>query len=225
MQRALQILSMILYRKLNRKFIHALLRMHQGVRLLLWKYLKTAQIKGKPILKQPTALAGDGIIDFGKNVRIGFYPSPHFLTGSCHIEARAVGAVVRIGDMTTVNNNFVAIAEMTRIDIGDRCLIGPNVNIFDSDFHGLSPAERRYDGNTRRAPPYKCRSKTHRTNNNKHSTNSRRTSHNTDCAYVYVSTHINTHLIVSFFQTGLHTPSHAHMHTCTYAHTCAVRSA
>lgn len=143
---------MILYRKLNRKFIHALLRMHQGVRLLLWKYLKTAQIKGKPILKQPTALAGDGIIDFGKNVRIGFYPSPHFLTGSCHIEARAVGAVVRIGDMTTVNNNFVAIAEMTRIDIGDRCLIGPNVNIFDSDFHGLSPAERRYDGNTRRAP-------------------------------------------------------------------------
>lgn len=139
-------------RKIRRKIVHATLRLIQDLRIALWRLCATAEVKGRPRLGQPTLLAGDGRIEFGAAVRVGFYPSPHFLSGSCHIESRAPYAVVRIGDKTTLNNNFVAIAEMTRIDIGSRCLIGPNVTIFDSDFHGLTPEERSCDANTRRAP-------------------------------------------------------------------------
>lgn len=42
-----------------------------------------------------------------------------------------------------INNGFVAIAESTTISIGRRCLIGPEVQIFDSDFHALDPEARR----------------------------------------------------------------------------------
>lgn len=42
-----------------------------------------------------------------------------------------------------MNNNFSAIAELTSITIGCNCLIGTNVEIYDSDFHGASIDKRR----------------------------------------------------------------------------------
>ena len=51
--------------------------------------------------------------------------------------------MISIGDGTWINNNFVAIAEHSYINIGRDCLIGANVEIFDSDFHGLNLKDRR----------------------------------------------------------------------------------
>ncbi len=92
--------------------------------------------------QQPLLLIGLGTIKFDGKVVIGYFPSPHFLSTYAHIEARRVGSVITIGDGTSINNNFCAIAEHTRIAIGKNCRIGANVEIIDSDFHGLSPNTR-----------------------------------------------------------------------------------
>ena len=45
--------------------------------------------------------------------------------------------MIRIGGKTYINNNCVLISEGPGIEIGRNCFIGPEVCIFDSDFHGL----------------------------------------------------------------------------------------
>jgi acetyltransferase-like isoleucine patch superfamily enzyme len=51
-------------------------------------------------------------------------------------------ASIEFFDDITVNNGFTAIAESCRIQIGNRVLVGFNVTILDSDFHGLVAADR-----------------------------------------------------------------------------------
>lgn len=102
-----------------------------------------------PRLIQPLFLNGRGLLELEEGVVLGYFPSPHFLTSVCHIEARSPSASVVIGKDTVINNNFTAISENGRIQIGARNLIGPNVTIFDSDFHGLTLKERK-DGFIRR---------------------------------------------------------------------------
>ncbi|HEY5106459.1 MAG TPA: acyltransferase [Caulobacteraceae bacterium] len=68
--------------------------------------------------------------------------SPSFFSTYAYIEARNADASITIGDGTSMNNNFCAVAEHTRITIGKDCLIGANVEIYDSDFHGVRVAER-----------------------------------------------------------------------------------
>ena len=86
---------------------------------------------------QPVLILGNGIVEFHKNVKLGYFPSPFFFSGYTHLEARNKSASISFGEDTHVNNNFVAIAEHTAITIGKRCFIGTNVEIVDSDFHGL----------------------------------------------------------------------------------------
>lgn len=66
--------------------------------------------------------------------------------GSCqpaaHLNPRGETAVISFGDDVVVNNNFTAIAETCRIQIGNRVLIGPSVSAYDSDFHGLQVQDR-----------------------------------------------------------------------------------
>ena len=50
---------------------------------------------------------------------------------------------IHIGTGTWINNNICIIVEHTRITIGEQCLIGANVEILDSDFHGIRLEERR----------------------------------------------------------------------------------
>jgi maltose O-acetyltransferase len=91
---------------------------------------------------QPVLILGDGIVQFEKGITLGYYPSPYFFGGCIHLEARGKGTYISIGENTQVNNNFVAVAEHTAIKIGKRCLIGTNVEILDSDFHGISVLDR-----------------------------------------------------------------------------------
>lgn len=119
-----------------------LIRSYQRCRTIAFKLFCSAEVLGKPICKQPLLLYGLGSIEFEGRVTIGYFPSPMFLSTYAHIEARKTGARIKIKNGTHINNNFCAIAEHTSITIGESCRIGANVEIFDSDFHGVNPSER-----------------------------------------------------------------------------------
>jgi maltose O-acetyltransferase len=93
-------------------------------------------------LLQPLFCTGRGRIVL-KQCNIGVQPSPHLWDGYCHIEAREASASVHIDPDVWLNNRATLIAERSSIRIERGCLIGPGVQIFDSDFHGLEPATRR----------------------------------------------------------------------------------
>jgi len=93
-------------------------------------------------LQQPALYVGPGRIVFDGTVRLGYFPSPYFYNGYIHLEARRPQAEIRFGDNIWVNNNLVVICE-TSITIGSDALIGTNVEICDSDFHGVDIARRR----------------------------------------------------------------------------------
>lgn len=129
---------------MKRRIALRLILFFQWLRICFYKLLSTGQTKGKAIINQPSLMMGDGLIVFENNVKLGYFPSPFFLTGNIHLETRNKRSSIKIGDDTAINNNFVAIAEHKTISIGKRCLIGTNVEISDSDFHGIRISERKF---------------------------------------------------------------------------------
>jgi maltose O-acetyltransferase len=118
------------------------MRVLQRARIYWYSLVSTNCMQGRPTLGQPMQLVGSGIIRFDSDVHIGVFPSPGFLDGYAYVEARNLGATVSFGSGTKINNGFRCIAEHTSITIGAYCLIGANVEILDSDFHGLGLDER-----------------------------------------------------------------------------------
>lgn len=118
-------------------------RYYQRLRIYSFKALSdNANISGTPTINQPSIFVGEGKISFGRNVWLGYFPSPKFYSGSIHIEARKSTATISFGNNIYINNNFTIVAEASSISIGDDVLIGTDVEIIDSDFHGLHPNER-----------------------------------------------------------------------------------
>ena len=122
---------------LNKVLSHIVSRLFQYSRLAFYNILSTGRHIGHPQKIQPVLISGSGIVEFENDIRLGYYPSPYFFSGYIHIEARGKSSLIKIGADTHINNNFVAIAEHKQIIIGKRCLIGTNVEIYDSDFHGV----------------------------------------------------------------------------------------
>lgn len=114
----------------------------QALRRLFFKSISTNVVQGRPRIMQPLHAVGRGAIRLDKGVMVGYYPSPFFFSSHAYLEARQPTASISIGEGTSLNNGFVAIAEHACIDIGMYCLIGTNVEIYDSDFHGLAVADR-----------------------------------------------------------------------------------
>lgn len=109
----------------------------QKLRILQYRLLSEnapKEMRGR--LKQPALFCGVGEIYIGAS-SIGVWPSPYFLNGYAHIEARESTAEIRIGKGCHLNNNAVLIAERNRISIGDDTLIGHCFSAYDSDFHRL----------------------------------------------------------------------------------------
>lgn len=104
----------------------------------MYRLLSSGIVHGRPTLYQPLQTAGWGVIEFSGSVKIGVFPSPFFFSTYSYIEARNLNARISIGEGTWINNNFCAIAEHSSITIGKRVLIGTGVEVFDSDFHGIS---------------------------------------------------------------------------------------
>ena len=128
---------------MNYLIVNRLLRIIQWVRVSFYGALSTGHSKGDIHKIQPVLILGNGLVEFEKNVKLGYFPSPFFLRGYVHLEARGNTTSIKFGEDTHVNNSFVAIAEHKSIAIGKRCFIGTNVEIYDSDFHGIKVSDRR----------------------------------------------------------------------------------
>ena len=122
----------------------ALLLMHfvQRARVVWYSLLSTNRFVGNPTRYQPMQVVGGGKIAFESNVRIGVFPSPGFLDSYAYLEARNETSSITVGEGTWISNGFRCIAEHTAVVIGRNCLIGANVEVLDSDFHGLKVQER-----------------------------------------------------------------------------------
>ena len=124
-------------------FIQRKLPLHfQKIRIYFFWFASNVSIKGKPVLNQPLHAVGLGEVEFLGVVNIGVFPSPFFFSSCAYLEARNPSAKIVIGNDTWINNGFSAIAEHTFISIGERVLIGTNVEIIDSDFHGIDVSQR-----------------------------------------------------------------------------------
>lgn len=128
--------------KLRRLYIRLLARGAQVPRVVAYRILSNNKIYGSPTRFQPIQAVGQGKIVFEDGVKVGFFPSPFFFSTYAYIEARNPNSEIVIGENTWINNNFSAISESASITIGRRCLIGANVEIIDSDFHGIKVSDR-----------------------------------------------------------------------------------
>jgi acetyltransferase-like isoleucine patch superfamily enzyme len=112
----------------------------------IWKYrlLSTCRrLQGSPVRLQPVLFVGPGEVVLGEGVQFGWKASPLFYTGYCHVEAIAPEARIEVGDRTEFNNNLMIKSEGPGVRIGQDCLFGAHVEIFDSNFHDLDPARRK----------------------------------------------------------------------------------
>lgn len=112
-------------------------RILQASRVIFFSLISDLSCIGKPVRQQPVLLVGAGRVYFKGKVIIGYFPSPQFFSSYAHIEARRSGSIIVIENGVHINNNICIICDHTSIHIGENCRIGHNVEIFDSDFHGL----------------------------------------------------------------------------------------
>ncbi len=112
-------------------------------RVCLYSTISTNKVNGACHYIQPVQAVGLGKINVDDGVKFGYFPSPHYFSTYCYLEARCIESSIYIGKNTHINNGFVAIAEQSSIRIGSNCLIGTGVEIYDSDFHALSDDDRR----------------------------------------------------------------------------------
>mgnify|MGYP000032026345 CR=1 FL=1 len=115
---------------------------YQKIRLSIFHRLSKNNYSGNPKILLPTLFEGKGGIEFGSNVQLGYYPSPYFYSSTNYIEARRPGSKVVFGNNIIANNGLCIICEASSIIIHDFVLFGTNVEIIDSDFHGVLPSER-----------------------------------------------------------------------------------
>jgi acetyltransferase-like isoleucine patch superfamily enzyme len=128
--------------RIKNKIITILSIAVQLVRSIFYRLFSTAKVVGRPKCNQPLQTAGQGLIQVMDNVNIGVRQSPFFFSTYAYLEARYPTAKIMIGEGTFINNNFCAIAENSSIEIGRYVLIGTNVEIINSDFHGLHASQR-----------------------------------------------------------------------------------
>ncbi|MDR3448853.1 MAG: DapH/DapD/GlmU-related protein [Alphaproteobacteria bacterium] len=128
--------------KAHRFVLPSFVGLIQKIRCLFYKVLSSGSIIGSPILEQPILVVGEGNVKINGRVKIGWRGSPFFLSTNAYFDTRTADALISVDDGTHINNGFSAIVEYTSIKIGKRVLIGTNVEIMDSDFHGLRLVDR-----------------------------------------------------------------------------------
>ncbi len=92
-------------------------------------------------LLSPTVFKGLGLIRLASSTVFGWTNSPGSYSCS-YVEARNPGAVIEIGERTTINNGAVMIAEGAGLRIGARCLIGTEFQMLDTNAHELQLGRR-----------------------------------------------------------------------------------
>jgi maltose O-acetyltransferase len=114
------------------------------LRRFLWVEKATHKrlIVGKQVrFNVPVRGEGEGTLIIGDRNMLGFRPAPRLGTGEILLQARNPEAGIVIGEANAFSNN-VSIVANQQITIGDRCLIGDLVSIYDCDFHEINPVSR-----------------------------------------------------------------------------------
>lgn len=114
------------------------------VKSRIWKYKLLSDCSnciGTPKVFHPTLFNGKGQISFGKNVQLGVINSPNYYSHYTYFEARNKESKILIGNNTSINNAFSAVA-FSSIIIKNNVLIGVNCSIFDTDGHDLEADKR-----------------------------------------------------------------------------------
>ena len=104
------------------------------IRLLFYSVISTKKINCRKV--QPVLFNGKGKIVVNNNVVLGVEKSPGFYSSYIYIDARNVDSYIEIGENCIINNNATITSDGMRIVIKSDCLIGYNLEILDSDFHG-----------------------------------------------------------------------------------------
>jgi acetyltransferase-like isoleucine patch superfamily enzyme len=86
---------------------------------------------------------GAGRIEFGRGVTIGWHLHPGYFQGCTWIEARNEDSLVAIGGGTHLNNDVHILSAGPGVRVGERCFIGAQVEIRDTDGHPTDPDTRR----------------------------------------------------------------------------------
>jgi acetyltransferase-like isoleucine patch superfamily enzyme len=117
------------------------------VRICRYKMLsgRYRQLEGKPVLRQPLMIKGEGKVHIGRNVQIGFESSSGFWNSYAYFDLRGKEGEIHIGDGVMINNNVSLTADGASITIGNRTVTGINLSVMTSDGHSLDPAHR-HDG-------------------------------------------------------------------------------
>lgn len=93
-------------------------------------------------LLTPTVFKGRGRIRLGATTVFGVPQSPNSYSCS-YIEARTESSLIEVGEKTVLNNRTCLVSEGAGIRIGRRCLIGPELQVLDTNGHELD-ISRRY---------------------------------------------------------------------------------
>lgn len=110
------------------------------VRVTRYRLMSTLSLRGADVVSPVLAVGAGSIVVDGS--RLGYWPSPFLFDGCVHLEARSPESSIEIGPGTTINNGAVIISDGPGIVIGRDCLIGPAVQIYDTDFHALDQSAR-----------------------------------------------------------------------------------
>jgi acetyltransferase-like isoleucine patch superfamily enzyme len=119
-----------------------MMRLWQLCRIAKFRFLSDCRVEGKPRMRQPVLCLGKGTIRFRGEATLGYFPSPYFLNGYIHLEARSEEAVIEVEDGVWMNNGVVIISDGAGVHIGARTMLGTHCEIIDSDFHDLHPDRR-----------------------------------------------------------------------------------
>ncbi|NLI08488.1 MAG: acyltransferase [Thermotogaceae bacterium] len=92
--------------------------------------------------QQKTLFTGKVRIKIGSSTSFGVDVGGKYFHNYCEIQARFKESLIIIGENVASNNGLLIISA-ERIEIGNDCLIGKDVQMIDFDAHGLAPSERR----------------------------------------------------------------------------------
>lgn len=92
-------------------------------------------------LLTPTVFKGYGRFVLGATTVFGVPRSPGSY-GCSYIESRTPESLIQIGEGTVINNRAMLLSEGGEIRIGNRVLIGPELQVFDSNAHESALGKR-----------------------------------------------------------------------------------
>ena len=130
-------------RKILGKIVSIRNRIIRRLFIILQCKLKRMDLKigNKVSFNQQTVINGKGSVIIGDKVSIGYKLGGNYYKNRSEFQPRYKDAVIEIGDEVVFNNNiFICCAQ--RVKIGNNCLVGEGVTIFDFEAHGTSPYNR-----------------------------------------------------------------------------------